>query len=74
MSSLPTAASILQRFYDAETVYMSLPETSRDFGSTMGATLSPDIKLYQSPDLPYSQSLQAAPTPLPRVSQPGCLY
>lgn len=52
-SALPTAADILDRFYKAETVYMSLPAEQRDFQSTMGLTISPDIELYQSPDLPY---------------------
>jgi uncharacterized protein len=52
MADLPTAKEILDRFYAAERVYMSAPPAEADF-SGMGATLSPQIKLYQSPDLPY---------------------
>jgi hypothetical protein len=47
-----TASAILNRFYDAERIYMSAEPNDRDF-SGMGATLSPDIKLFQTPDLPY---------------------
>lgn len=50
--SLPTAGQILDRFYAAERIYMSAPTDTRDF-SGMAATLSPSMKLYQSPDLPY---------------------
>ncbi len=52
-SSLPTAAEILNRFYEAEKVYMSTPASEQDFDSTMGRTLSPNVELYQSTDLPY---------------------
>ena len=52
-SALPTAADILKRFYDAETVYMSQKPEQRDFASTWGQTISPDVQLHQSPDLPY---------------------
>jgi uncharacterized protein len=48
----PTSLEILQRFYGAESIYMSASPSERDF-SGMAATLSPDIVLYQSPDLPY---------------------
>lgn len=47
-----TPLSILQSFYDAERIYMSAPETTRDF-SGMAKTISPDMKLYQTPALPY---------------------
>ena len=54
--SLPTAAEILARFYEAETIYMAAPPDQRDFASGMGRTLSPDLELYQSPDLMFSSS------------------
>lgn len=57
MTSLPTAADILNRFYEAETIYMAAPEHERDFDSGMGLTLSTDLQLHQSPDLPYTQTL-----------------
>lgn len=47
-----SAREILDRFYVAERVYMSLPLDKRDF-SGMAGTLSPSHKLIQSPDLPY---------------------
>lgn len=50
--SLPTAADILNRFYEAERIYMTQPLSTRDF-SGMAACLSPEVKLHQSPDLPY---------------------
>ena len=56
-TNLPTAAEILDRFYKAETIYMAAPPEKRDFASGMGATLSKDLILYQSPDLPYSESV-----------------
>lgn len=52
MAQKPTAKEILNRFYDAERIYMASPVDKRD-DSAMKATLAPDIKLYQSPDLPY---------------------
>ena len=54
--ALPTAAEILARFYQAETIYMAAPPEERDFASGMGRTLSPDLRLYQSPDLMFSSS------------------
>ena len=54
--SLPTPAEILNSFYEAETTYMSLPPSSRDFASGMGRVLSPNLTLHQSPDLMFSQS------------------
>lgn len=51
--NLPTAADILNRFYEEEAIYMSLPPAQRDFASTWGRTMSPDMELHQSPDLPY---------------------
>jgi len=47
-----TPLSILQSFYDAERIYMSAPESTRDFAG-MAKTISPDMKLYQTPALPY---------------------
>ena len=47
-----TATKILNRFYEAERIYMSTPPEEADF-SGMAATLARDMKLYQSPDLPY---------------------
>ena len=51
-TSLPTAKEILDRFYDAERVYMAAPPGTAD-SSALAATLAPDVKLIQSPDLPY---------------------
>lgn len=47
-----TPLSILTAFYDAERIYMSAPESERDF-SAMAATIAPTMQLYQSPALPY---------------------
>ena len=55
--ALPTAAEILNRFYAAETTYMSAPPSERDFAGGMGQHLSQELTLLQSPDLPYSKSL-----------------
>ena len=44
-------ATILAQFYDAETRYMQNP--SDELFKQMVATFSPDLKLIQSPDLPY---------------------
>lgn len=52
MGPKQSAKDILNRFYDAERIYMASPPDQRD-DTAMTATLSPDIKLYQSPDLPY---------------------
>ena len=46
-----TASAILNRFYDAERIYMANPTSEAYAG--MAATLAPDIRLEQSPDLPY---------------------
>jgi ketosteroid isomerase-like protein len=53
--SLPTAKEILNRFYDAERIYMAAPPSEAD-SSLLTATLSPDVKLIQSPDLPYGKT------------------
>lgn len=50
--SLPTPKQILERFYSAETSFMAAPEASRD-PTAMLSTLSPNIKVVQSPDLPW---------------------
>src|ERR1700761_2776608 len=50
--SLPTPKAILQRFYDAERKYMAAPPSAAD-PTVFSATLSPDVKLIQYPDLPY---------------------
>ncbi|KAH8887153.1 hypothetical protein GQ53DRAFT_327277 [Thozetella sp. PMI_491] len=47
-----STAAILERFYDAERIYMAAPPTERD-ASGMVACISPAMRLYQSPDLPY---------------------
>lgn len=52
MASKLRAADILDRFYAAERNYMAESAEKRDF-SGMAATLSPDMRLLQSPDLPY---------------------
>jgi hypothetical protein len=56
-ANLPTPAEILDRFYKAESIYMAAPPEKRDFASGMGPTLSPDVVIHQSPDLPYSESV-----------------
>jgi hypothetical protein len=55
--SLPTAKEILQRFYDAERIYMSASPSTAD-SSILAATLSPNVKLIQSPDLPYGGTFE----------------
>jgi ketosteroid isomerase-like protein len=55
--SLPTPKEILARFYDAERVYMSASPSTAD-PSILAATLSPDVKLIQSPDLPYGGTFE----------------
>ncbi|KAK5163134.1 uncharacterized protein LTR77_010918 [Saxophila tyrrhenica] len=57
MASSPTATEILARFYEAESIYLAAPPHERDFANGMATVLSPDFELYQSPDLPHSQSL-----------------
>ncbi|KAL4880361.1 hypothetical protein BJY04DRAFT_219356 [Aspergillus karnatakaensis] len=52
-SSKITARSVIDAFYTAETEYMSAPPTRRDF-SGIAATLSPTIRLEQTPALPYA--------------------
>lgn len=52
MAPKHTAKEILDQFYDAERVYMSSPLDQRD-STAMRATLSPTIKLFQTPDLLY---------------------
>ena len=41
----------------AESVYMAASPEDRDFENGMGPTLSKDLVLFQSPDLPYSESV-----------------
>jgi uncharacterized protein len=48
-----TPLSILNAFYAAERNYMSSPPETRDF-SVMASTISPNMILYQTPNLPYS--------------------
>ncbi|KXT03615.1 hypothetical protein AC578_10011 [Pseudocercospora eumusae] len=48
-----TPAEILQQFYDAESIYIAASPGNRDFANGMGKTLSTNLKLYQSPALPY---------------------
>lgn len=55
-TTLPTPAWILNRFYEAETIYMATAPEQRDFASGMGTVLSPDLVVYQSPDLMFSSS------------------
>ena len=58
MASRPTPAEILNRFYEAETLYMASAPSERDFSNTMGVHVSPDIHLFQSPDLPWGGDYQ----------------
>ena len=55
-TTLPSPAEILDRFYKAETIYMASPPEQRDLASGMGAVLSPELVVYQSPDLMFSSS------------------
>ncbi|KAL4793118.1 hypothetical protein BDV19DRAFT_400168 [Aspergillus venezuelensis] len=47
-----TARAVLDAFYDAERIYMSAAPEDRDF-SGMAATMAPDVRLEQTPALPY---------------------
>jgi hypothetical protein len=49
---LPTPKEILARFYAAEAIFMAAPDDARD-PTDMLATLSPTIRVHQSPDLPW---------------------
>jgi ketosteroid isomerase-like protein len=46
------ATEILNQFYADERIYMSQPSNQQD-PALLANTLSPRIKLYQTPDLPY---------------------
>ena len=48
-----TAADVLSRSYKAGRVHVQAPPQEEANSSGMAARLAPDIKLYQSPDLPY---------------------
>jgi ketosteroid isomerase-like protein len=50
--SLLTPKEILDRFYAAEAIFMAAPDATRD-PTNMLSTLSPKIKVVQSPDLPW---------------------
>jgi ketosteroid isomerase-like protein len=50
--SHPTPKEILDRFYAAEAIFMAAPDATRD-ATDMLSTLSPKIKVHQSPDLPW---------------------
>lgn len=52
MAEKVSAESILKRFYAAERLYMASPPESRSFAD-LAATLAPDVKVHQSPDMPY---------------------
>jgi hypothetical protein len=52
-STIHTARSILDAFYDAERIYMASSPEERDF-SSMAATLSKEVKLRQTSGLPYA--------------------
>ena len=52
-----TAQSILERFYQAERRYMSSPPEARDF-SELAISLSPEMILHQSPDMPCGGEYQ----------------
>jgi ketosteroid isomerase-like protein len=47
---MPTAKEVLDAFYANERIYMS---QSNPDPSLLAKTLSPHVKLYQTPDLPY---------------------
>ncbi|WP_410605810.1 nuclear transport factor 2 family protein [Amycolatopsis sp. lyj-90] len=49
-----TPIEVLEAFYAAERVYMAAGGASAGASfDEMGATLSPDVRLHQSPDLPW---------------------
>lgn len=48
-----TARSVLEKFYEAERVYMSTAPEDRDF-SGIASTLSPDFRMEQTSALPYA--------------------
>ena len=50
--NIRTAEEVLSRFYDAEELYMASPAEKRDFAG-LAATLSPNVLVHQSPDMPY---------------------
>jgi len=50
--SLPTPKEILDRFYAAEAIFMAAPDATRD-PTAMLNTLSPQLQVHQSPDLPW---------------------
>jgi len=47
-----TPKQILDRFYAAEAIFMAAPDSSRD-PTDMLSTLSPNLQVHQSPDLPW---------------------
>ena len=47
-----TAREVIDRFYEAERIYMAAPPGTADFAG-LAATLSEHVKLYQSEDLSY---------------------
>ncbi|CAI7644020.1 unnamed protein product [Penicillium crustosum] len=55
MASTPgyTPRAVLDAFYEAERAYMSSAPEARDF-SGIAATLAPDVRLEQTPALPYA--------------------
>ncbi|KAJ5398870.1 hypothetical protein N7465_009359 [Penicillium sp. CMV-2018d] len=55
MASTPkyTPRAVLDAFYEAERAFMSAAPEARDF-SGIAATLAPDVRLEQTPALPYA--------------------
>lgn len=49
---MPSGKEILQSFYENERIYMASPPEKAD-SSLLAKTLATDVKLYQTPALPY---------------------
>lgn len=50
--NMRSAEDVLTRFYAAERLYMASPAEKRDF-TELSMTLSPEVLVHQSPDMPY---------------------
>ncbi|KAF2670254.1 hypothetical protein BT63DRAFT_232973 [Microthyrium microscopicum] len=72
-NTLSTPKEILQRFYDAERVYMSAAPGTAD-PSAIAATLAPEVKLIQSPDLPYGGEFEGVEGFLNWAKQMGEIF
>jgi uncharacterized protein len=71
--SLLTPKEILERFYDAERIYMAASPSEAD-PAVLAASLSPDVKLIQSPDLPYGGTFEGVEGFLDWARQMNALF